>query len=348
MRIGPLSIRPGRVRIFNIVRDSDSGAIVASPLVECHSRRRPEKDKLGMRDARLTSPDARPSTLSGSRWRVLLMFATIAAACGARDASEVVRSAVTVGRGPISVSGRVTDAGGFAVSGVIITLAGSARARSLQLSMAYIVSTDSDPVVSLRPMVNNCMFSPDVINLNNLAATTVVNFKGSGSACGSQGVAVTVRTAGRHRGKLPVGRMAGNFSVTADGQASYRVPLWTPKVRWASSPRCRSATTAAKARAPWVSGGGWTGFRSRSCAVLRKQRPSTKRRRISRYDGMGPAWMAKTNLGKGPATNEFRKEHDDFSQIFAIGSRFAPSGFTVNLKDGRVLPLRDIRRRLVL
>ena len=49
---------------------------------------------------------------------------------------------------------------------------------------------------SVRPTLNGCSFLPDVVNLNNLTASAVQNFAGSGSACGGNPAVNTGATSG--------------------------------------------------------------------------------------------------------------------------------------------------------
>ena len=114
-----------------------------------------------------------------------LMLATAGAGCGAAppEADEValVQSAVT---GNIVISGRVTNSSGTGLGNVTVTLAGSAStSQQTTTTGAYSFGGLASGSYSVRPTRTNCGFTPDVVNLNNLNASTTRNFVGSGAGC---------------------------------------------------------------------------------------------------------------------------------------------------------------------
>jgi len=113
-----------------------------------------------------------------------LMLATAGAGCGAAppeaDEAALVQSAVT----NIVISGRVTNSSGTALSNVTVTLAGSAsKSQQTTTTGAYSFGGLTSGSYSVRPTRTNCGFTPDVVNVNNLNASTTRNFVGSGSGC---------------------------------------------------------------------------------------------------------------------------------------------------------------------
>jgi hypothetical protein len=124
--------------------------------------------------------------------RVLaIVLAAAGAGCGATPTDDDV----TVVRGALSnivISGKVKDAAGNGLPGVTVTLAGSASRSQLTAANGnYSFGSLSSGSYSVRPTKTNCAFNPDVVNLNNLNASTTRNFTGSGSGCAAAVAPVT-------------------------------------------------------------------------------------------------------------------------------------------------------------
>jgi hypothetical protein len=118
-----------------------------------------------------------------ARWLALAALVTLAA-CGGRigeywSSSSEALSAI------ITVSGVVTDANGLPLSGVTVVLAGSFNALQVTTTTGTYAFTGLNAgSYSVRPTLNGCNFTPDVVNLNNLSSNAVQNFAGSGPTCG--------------------------------------------------------------------------------------------------------------------------------------------------------------------
>jgi len=112
---------------------------------------------------------------------VVLTLAAVG--CGAAPAGEEI-GVVQDALGNIVISGTVKDSSGNGIAGVTVTLAGSASTtRQTGPTGAYSFSGLSAGSYSVRATKSNCGFSPDVVNLNNVTASKVQNFTGSGSGC---------------------------------------------------------------------------------------------------------------------------------------------------------------------
>jgi hypothetical protein len=86
----------------------------------------------------------------------------------------------------ITLSGRVRDASGHGIAGVMVTLAGSSEgSRVTDATGNYSFAGLAPGSYSLRPTKLSCSLTPDVVNLNNQTSSSTVNFTGSGSGCGA-------------------------------------------------------------------------------------------------------------------------------------------------------------------
>lgn len=116
-------------------------------------------------------------------WLALVMVGAIAG-CGAAGEPENVGAGEQALSG-IVINGRVTRSG-VGIPGVTVTLAGS---RSIQATTDwagnYAFYGLANGSYSVRATRAGCSFTPDVVNLNNLAASTTRNFTASGSSCTS-------------------------------------------------------------------------------------------------------------------------------------------------------------------
>jgi hypothetical protein len=87
--------------------------------------------------------------------------------------------------GSLVISGTVIDANGFGKAGVTITLAGSAnQVRTTNASGSYEFTSLASGSYSVRPTRSGCSFIPDVVNLNSMTTSRVVDFAGAGANCG--------------------------------------------------------------------------------------------------------------------------------------------------------------------
>jgi hypothetical protein len=117
-----------------------------------------------------------------------VVAASLIAACGRPEAepteaepTEVVTAKLT---GPITISGTAKTAGGVAIVGNPVRLSGKIVADTVTDSAgAYRFTGLFAGSYSVRPDPTRCSFTPDVVNLNNLSASVVKNFVGSGANC---------------------------------------------------------------------------------------------------------------------------------------------------------------------
>jgi hypothetical protein len=109
----------------------------------------------------------------------LLACVLLGVACGGRVTDGTGSTSEAIGS--LTVSGVVTDSSGNLVGGVTVTLNGSAQATTAtNLQGAYSFSVNPGSY-SLTPSGSCTTFQPSVVNLNNLTASTKVNFLGSGN-----------------------------------------------------------------------------------------------------------------------------------------------------------------------
>jgi hypothetical protein len=121
-----------------------------------------------------------------------LLLAAAAAGCGVPPSGGDVTTFQGAITGNIVISGRVTNSSGGGLANVTVTLAGAASTSQQTTSTgAYSFGGLAAGSYSVRPSRTNCVFSPDVVNLNNLQSSTTRNFVGNGSGCGSAGGGVT-------------------------------------------------------------------------------------------------------------------------------------------------------------
>jgi hypothetical protein len=95
---------------------------------------------------------------------------------GVGDPTGTATEAVT----SLTISGRVTDGSGFPVSSVKISLNGSAQASVFTDFNGNYKFSVNPGSYSLTPSGSCASFEPSVVNLNNLTASTTVNFLGAG------------------------------------------------------------------------------------------------------------------------------------------------------------------------
>ncbi len=123
-----------------------------------------------------------------------ILFALVGvAACGGRmdESTGTTAQALTADAGTITISGNVSDAL-FPQAGITITLSGSAQSQvvtdfsgnysfSVTPGGSYSLTAKGDPNFFTPPFQSCLVVTPSNVNLNNLTASTVVNFTGSGS-----------------------------------------------------------------------------------------------------------------------------------------------------------------------
>jgi len=105
---------------------------------------------------------------------------------GCREAPEDDGTTTLVGAitGTLSITGTIVDASGNPRSGVIVHLAGSSQATATTGATGTYAFNGIGPAgYSVQPSLSGCTFAPTVVNVN-LTASTVINFDGSGPACG--------------------------------------------------------------------------------------------------------------------------------------------------------------------
>ncbi len=113
-------------------------------------------------------------------------LAVLGLACGEQTpGTEVDRTARALTAG-ITISGRVVQQDGTAVSGVTVDLAGSSQAQQITDSSGqYAFGGLNAGSFSVRASKEGCSFSPDVVNLNSLTSNRTQDFVASGAGCGS-------------------------------------------------------------------------------------------------------------------------------------------------------------------
>jgi RHS repeat-associated protein len=135
--------------------------------------------------------------------------------------------------------------------------------------------------------------------------------------------------------KTTVGRTPGDFSVTDDGQASYRIPIWTPAGVMGIEPSLVLSYNSGQGAGPL--GVGWT-LTGMPISQIVRCAPSIALDGDNGpvdFDGSTYCMDGKRLVWIGGL--EFRTERDEFSKIVAGGSVKYPDGFTVYLKNGRIL-----------
>src|SRR4051812_25581458 len=122
----------------------------------------------------------------------LVLLVAVLASCGERGQDDVPTEEIDRALTTITISGRVTDANGLALAHLTVTLSGNVQTTKQTDAQGNYAFTGLNPgSYSVRPTLTGCAFQPDVVNLNNLTASSVQNFGGSGTACGG---ATTVNT----------------------------------------------------------------------------------------------------------------------------------------------------------
>jgi hypothetical protein len=156
---------------------------------------------------------------------LLLVSASFAACAGASDEAtetntEATMTAAEAVTDPITISGTITGAEGETLSGVAVQLNGSAQAHvTTGASGAYTFNGLNAGSYSVQPSLAGCNFAPTVVNLNNLGASTTVDFAGSGATCGG----AAAPDGGAATGSLTI---SGHITDTSgDGVAGVRVAL---------------------------------------------------------------------------------------------------------------------------
>ena len=97
------------------------------------------------------------------------------------DGTTTVVGAIT---GTLSITGTIVDASGNPKPGVTVHLAGSSQATATTGATGTYAFNGIGPAgYSVQPSLTGCTFAPTVVNVN-LTASTVINFDGSGPACG--------------------------------------------------------------------------------------------------------------------------------------------------------------------
>jgi len=105
---------------------------------------------------------------------------------GCQEAPDDNGTTTVVGAitGTLSSTGTIVDAAGHPRSGVVVHLAGSSQATATTGANGTYAFNGIGPAgYSVQPSLSGCTFAPTVVNVN-LTASTVINFDGSGPACG--------------------------------------------------------------------------------------------------------------------------------------------------------------------
>ena len=129
-----------------------------------------------------------------SRWVFCGLIATALFACRPDDKTTLRQARLQLGApGSIAISGHIRTSGGLPIVGTTVVLAGS-KSTSVQSDAAgaYQFIGLQAGSYSVRATSSLCQFTPDVVNLNNLATSTTQDFVGSGPNCrggGAGGVA---------------------------------------------------------------------------------------------------------------------------------------------------------------
>ena len=107
------------------------------------------------------------------------------AACGSASEGEDTSVTALSLAGPLAISGTIVDARGNGLPGVTVRLAGAGQATVVTSATGtYAFNNIGAASYSVQATLNGCTFAPNVVNLNGLIASTVVNFDGSGPSCG--------------------------------------------------------------------------------------------------------------------------------------------------------------------
>lgn len=84
----------------------------------------------------------------------------------------------------ITISGQVTNTSNVGIAGVTVALNGTAQSvQTTDGAGSYAFPQLTAGSYSVQPRLNGCAFAPDVVNLNNLTANVVQNFRGIGASC---------------------------------------------------------------------------------------------------------------------------------------------------------------------
>ena len=114
--------------------------------------------------------------------RVAALAAVGVAGCSVASEAPIAQERQQALSGNV-ISGRVTKSGA-GIPGVTVTLAGSKWIETTtDWNGNYTFFGLANGSYSVRPTKTGCGFTPDVVNLNNLATSVTQNFAASGSAC---------------------------------------------------------------------------------------------------------------------------------------------------------------------
>src|ERR1700690_308132 len=126
-------------------------------------------------------------------WPLLVCIAALSGCSSAGPGDEHVDVSQSDLTGTITISGKVTNTAGQGVAGVVVTLAGKVSTSvTTDGTGNYAFSGLSAGSYSVRPTKLSCVFSPDVVNLNNLSANKTQNFASSGSGCSGTATAMVL------------------------------------------------------------------------------------------------------------------------------------------------------------
>src|SRR5580658_7253033 len=120
--------------------------------------------------------------VAGRTWALAILIAALFS-CAKPTGESVGRSRQAIFSG-LTISGEINDANGLPLPGVTVTLAGSLDVVQTDANGNYSFTGLAPGSYSVRPTFNGCSFVPDVVNLNNLNASTTQDFNGSGPSCG--------------------------------------------------------------------------------------------------------------------------------------------------------------------